>query len=60
MTFNTFKSICEQHDVAFPDAFKNDRVRALIDRCDGRESIKDQLELNGILTQEFGTDNHDA
>jgi len=60
MTFNTFKSICEQHDVALPDAFKNDRVRALIDRCDGRESIgresiKDQLELNGILTQEFGT-----
>ena len=55
MTYNTFQSICKQQDVAVRDAFKNDRVRALIDRCDGRESIKDQLELNGILTQEFGT-----
>lgn len=55
MTFESFKYICEQHDVAIRDAFRNDRVRALIDRCDGRESIMDKLELNGILTQEFGS-----
>lgn len=53
MTFKTFKSICDEHGVKWQDAFNNQRVREHVVRCDGRERVEDQLELNGIITQEF-------
>lgn len=53
MTFKTFNSICAEHGVKWQDAFRNQRVRTHVVRCDGRERVEDQLELNGIITQEF-------
>jgi len=53
MTKNDFVSICESNGVAPSIALENERVRDLLKRDMGKNSIINQLNLNGILGQEF-------
>jgi len=53
MTANDFTSICAQHGVDPRVAFENKRVRDLIKKDKGKNSITNQLHLNAILSTQF-------